>query len=74
MACVAFLMSVTSYALGAPWWAMAGLALVWVAGLVLALRWFTRRPRTVVVLPVAVALVWLVTVLSGVRWLGWLDA
>ena len=67
-------MTFTTYALGAPWWAMAGLALVWVAALVLALRWFTRRPRTVVVLPVAVALVWLVTVLSGVRWLGWLDA
>ena len=67
-------MTFTTYALGAPWWAMAGLALVWVAALVLALRWFTRRPRAVVVLPVAVALVWLVTVVSGVRWLGWLDA
>jgi len=74
MACIAFLMAVTTGALGAPWWAILALGLVWVGALGLALAWFTRRPRAVVLLPVAVALVWLLTVLGGVRYLGWLDA
>ena len=47
------------------------LGVVWVGAFLLAIQWFTTRPRTVVVLPVAVALVWLATVLGGAAWLGW---
>ena len=54
-----------------PWWALAGLAVVWLAALALSLAWFTRRPRTVAVLPVVVALVWFATVVGGARYLGW---
>jgi len=71
LACVAFLIGATPVAVGAPWWAIALLALVWVAALVLVIAWFTARPRTVVLIPLAVALVWLGTVLGGARFLGW---
>ena len=71
LAGVAFLIGATPVAVGAPWWAITLLALVWVAALVLAVAWFTSRPRTVVLIPVAVALVWFGTVLGGARYLGW---
>lgn len=58
-------------AVAAPWWAYAWLAAVWVGALVLSVRWFTRRPQSVAVLPVAVALVWFATVVGGARYLGW---
>ena len=53
---------------------MIGMVLVWlltIVALLLAIQWFTSRPRTVVVLPVVVALMWLATVLGGAAWLGW---
>lgn len=71
LACVAFLIGATPVAVGAPWWAIALLALVWVAALLLAIAWFTARPRAVVLIPLAVAVVWLGTVLGGARFLGW---
>jgi len=58
-------------AVDVAWWALAGLALVWVLALALALAWFTRRPRAVVLLPAAVAAVWFLTVVGGARYLGW---
>jgi hypothetical protein len=45
--------------------------LVWLVALALAIAWFTRRPRAVVLLPLVVALVWFGTVAGGARWLGW---
>jgi hypothetical protein len=71
LACVAFLIGATPVAVGAPWWAIALLALVWVAALLLAVGWFTARPRAVVLIPLAVAVVWLATVIGGARFLGW---
>ena len=38
--------------------------LLWLAILVLACRWFTRRPRAVVVLPVVAALLWFALLLA----------
>ena len=71
LACVAFLIGATPIVVGAPWWAVVVLGAVWVVAFLLAIRWFTTRPRAVIVLPVAVALVWLATVLGGAAWLGW---
>ena len=71
LACVAFLIGATPLVVGAPWWAVLLLGVVWVVALVLAIQWFSTRPRTVVVLPLAVALLWLATVLAGAAWLGW---
>lgn len=71
LACVLFLIGATPVAVGAPWWAVALLVLLWFAALGLAIAWFSRRPRAVVVLPVLVALAWFVTVVAGARWGGW---
>ena len=38
--------------------------LLWLTIFVLACRWFTRRPRAVVVLPVVAALLWFVLLLA----------
>ncbi len=58
-------------AVGAPWWAIALLALVWLVALLVAIGWFTTRPRVVVLVPVVVGVVWLVTVVAGARYLDW---
>ncbi len=71
LACVAFLIGATPVVVGTPWWVVLLLGVVWLVALVLAIGWFTTRPRTVVLLPVAVALVWLATVLGGAAYLGW---
>ncbi|MCF6379186.1 hypothetical protein L2K70_16360 [Nocardioides KLBMP 9356] len=71
LACVAFLIGATPEVVGTHWWVVLPLGAVWVVALLLAIQWFTARPRTVVVLPVVVALVWLATILAGARWLGW---
>jgi hypothetical protein len=71
LACVAFFIGATPVAVGAPWWAIAVLAVVWLGALLVAIAWFTTRPRAVVLLPVLVALLWLVAVLGGARYLGW---
>lgn len=71
LACVAFLIGATPVAVGAPWWAITLLALLWLAALVLAISWFTTRPKAVALLPAVVALAWLATVLGGARFLDW---
>ena len=38
--------------------------LLWLAILVLACRWFTRRPRAAVVLPMVAALLWFALLLA----------
>ena len=55
----------------APWWAVAGLLVVWLALFVLACRWWTPRPHLVPVLPAAALVVWFATMLAGGIWLDW---
>jgi hypothetical protein len=55
----------------APWWVTALLLSVWAVALVQGCRWFVRRPRAVVVLPVLLGLGWFAVVLAGARWLDW---
>jgi hypothetical protein len=71
LACVAFVIGATPVAVGAPWWAIALLALLWCAALLLSVAWFTRRPRTVALIPVGLMVVWFATVVGGARYLGW---
>ena len=71
LACVAFLIGATPLVVAAPWWAITLLVLLWVAALVLAIGWFTARPRAVALIPVVLTLVWFATVLGGARLLGW---
>ena len=71
LACVAFLIGATPVAVAAPWWAVTLLALLWVVALLLAITWFTTRPRAVALLPAVVAFVWVATVVGGARFLDW---
>ena len=71
LACVAFLIGATPIAVGAPWWAVTLLVLLWLAALLLAIAWFTPRPKAVALIPLGLALTWLGTVLGGARYLGW---
>lgn len=58
-------------AVAVPWGALVGMALVWLLALALALAWFSRRPRAVMLLPVGVAVVWFGVIVGGARYLGW---
>jgi hypothetical protein len=71
LAAVFFLLAATPTVVGAPWWAIASMLLAWGVALVQACRWFVRRPRAVVVLPVLLVVGWFAVVLAGARWLGW---
>ena len=71
LASVFFLLAATPTVIDAPWWVTALLLLAWVVALVQSCRWFVRRPRAVLVLPVVLALGWFAVVLAGARWLGW---
>ncbi len=71
LACVAFLIGATPVAVAAPWWAVTLLVVLWLAALLLAIGWFSSRPRSVALIPAVLALVWLGTVLGGARFLGW---
>jgi hypothetical protein len=71
LACVAFVIGATPLAVGAPWWAITLLALLWLAALLLSIAWFTRHPKVVALVPVVLAVVWFATVVGGARWLGW---
>ena len=71
LASVFFLVAATPTVVDAPWWVTALLLVAWVVALVQGCRWFVRRPRAVLVLPVVLALGWFAVVLAGARWLGW---
>jgi hypothetical protein len=71
LAAVFFLLAATPTVVGAPWWVTAVLLLAWVVALVQRCRWFVRRPRAVLVLPVLLAVGWFAVVLAGARWLDW---
>jgi hypothetical protein len=55
----------------APAWAVAGLLLLWLALLAVAVRLLRRRPALVPVVPLAAVLLWLAVVSAGGAWLGW---
>lgn len=71
MACTFFLYAATPVVLPAPWWVVAGLLVLWAASLVLAVRWFPRRPRALLLLPTGLAVLWFVVLLAGARFLDW---
>ena len=71
MACTFFLYAATPVVLPAPWWVVACLLVLWTASLVLAVRWFTRRPRALLWLPAGLAVLWFVVLLAGARFLDW---
>lgn len=58
-------------ALVVPLWAVAALVLAWLVQLVLAIRWFHKRPYVVLLLPVAALVLWVAVVAAGAAWLGW---
>jgi hypothetical protein len=69
MACVFFL--IVASVLTTPWWAVAGLLLVWALGLFVATAWWSLHPTWVPWIPAGVAVVWLATVVGGAAVLGW---
>lgn len=71
MASTFFLYAATPVVLDAPWWAVAALLGVWAVALVVAVRWFTRRPLALAWLPLGLAVLWFGTVLAGARFLDW---
>ena len=71
MAAVLFLFAVTRTVVAAPWWVVALLMLVWLVAFAVGCTWFTRRPRALAVLPVALAGAWFALVVIGARGLGW---
>jgi len=54
-----------------PWYAVAGLFVLWALVLVLATRWWTPHPTRLPWLPVALAAVWFATVAGGAAAFGW---
>ncbi len=70
-AAVFFMMAITPTLLAAPWWVTALMLVVWTLALAQGGRWFVRRPRAVLVLPVVHALGWFGVVMAGARWLDW---
>jgi hypothetical protein len=55
----------------APGWAVLMLLLIWVALVVLAIRWRRRRPLLVPLVPVAGFVIWIGVISAGEAWLGW---
>lgn len=55
----------------APSWAVGLLLCLWLAMLVLSVRWFRSRPFVVLVMPLVAAAVWFVVISAGDAWLGW---
>ncbi len=69
MAAIGFLYAASG--MFAPWWAVVGLLALWLVLLVVALRWWTPRPRLVAAVPVAALLLWFAVLLLGHLALGW---
>lgn len=55
----------------APAWAVAGLLVLWLVLLVVAIRLLRARPALALLVPVAAALIWFAVIASGGAWLGW---
>ncbi|MFC7488215.1 hypothetical protein ACOCJ7_17360 [Knoellia sp. CPCC 206453] len=60
-----------SSGLVAPLWAIIVLLLIWAVLAVCSVRWFTRRPWVVLLLPLIAAAVWFATLSLGEHLLGW---
>ena len=69
MACAFFLYAASG--LLAPWWAVAGLLVVWVLLLVVALAWWSLHPRWVPGLAVVAVVFWFAVVTAGGAFLDW---
>jgi len=54
-----------------PLWAVVLLGAIWLAALVLSIRWFVSRPVVVPLLPLVVVAAWFVMVTVGEQLLGW---
>ncbi|RZU74463.1 hypothetical protein EV384_2930 [Micromonospora kangleipakensis] len=54
-----------------PAWAVAGLLLVWLVLLAVAIRLLRQRPALVPLVPLSAGLIWLAVVSAGDVWLGW---
>jgi hypothetical protein len=54
-----------------PWWAIAALTVMWLAGLVRGTRWFLVHPTRVLLLPVLMCALWLGVLMGGVLLFGW---
>ncbi len=54
-----------------PWYAIAGLTVVWVAALLQGTRWFVSAPVKVLLLPLGMLVLWLTTLMLGVSLVGW---
>lgn len=63
LVCTAFLIGAS--VLLAPAWVLLLLALVWVAALLLAVRWWTPHPKRLPLLAAGMAVLWLVAVVGG---------
>lgn len=55
----------------APWYAVLGFLILWVALLVAGVRWFKTRPYAVVALPFVGFAVWYGILMFGDAVLGW---
>jgi hypothetical protein len=69
MACTFFLYAASG--LVAPGWGVAVLMAIWLALLVLAIRWWTPHPLRLLTLPVVALAIWFALVTAGGAWLGW---
>lgn len=69
MACVAFLIGAS--VLVTPWYVVAGLALLWVGVLSVAIAWWSLHPTWVPWLPAGLTFVWFATVAGGAAVFGW---
>ncbi|EAP99422.1 hypothetical protein JNB_04600 [Janibacter sp. HTCC2649] len=68
---VAALPFYVSSGLVAPLWAIVVLLLIWAVLAVCSVRWFTRRPWVVLLLPFIAAAVWFATITFGEQVLDW---
>ena len=69
MACTFFLNAASG--LLAPWWGVTILLFKWLVLLMVAIRWWTPRPRATVALPVVDCILWLAILYAGEAWWGW---
>ncbi len=55
----------------APLWAVVVLNLIWLAHLVLGMKWFMTYPIRVFVLPISLAVIWFGAIAAGEVFLDW---
>lgn len=60
-----------SAGLVAPLWAVILLVIIWVALVVVGIRWFRRHPLRVLALPLVAVIIWFGVITLGEQLLGW---